>query len=115
MNPLLPVAPSFTGHQTFALRSGWLKKGLDALQNPAIGGANLFNNEEALVHLGVGKNMVQSIRYWLSATRMAEEKETKGRDLQPSELGYQLLGSLEVEGWDPFLEDETTLWLLHWQ
>ena len=31
---LLPTQPSFAGHGTFALRSGWLKKGLDALRAP---------------------------------------------------------------------------------
>lgn len=111
---LLPASPSFAGHQTFAVRSGWLKKGLDALQNQALGGGSFFTREDALVHLGVGKNMVQSIRYWLLTTRMAEEVTgTRGRELSPTPLGRSLLGTPEG-GWDPFLEDDATLWLLHW-
>ncbi|MBG8553455.1 DUF4007 family protein [Hymenobacter sp. BT594] len=56
---LLPSPPSFAGHQTFAMRSAWLKKGVDALlQDPAI-----FSAEGALVELGVGKNMVSAIRH----------------------------------------------------
>ena len=70
---LLPPNPSFAGHQTFAVRSGWLKKGLDGLSDPTAGGATLFTRDDALVTLGVGKNMVQSIRHWLLVTRMAEE------------------------------------------
>ena len=106
----------FAGHQTFALRSGWLKKGLDALQDPHIGGAGFFTRPDALVHLGVGKNMVQSIRYWLAATGVATESSgTRSRDLEPSSLGKTLLGDPENEGWDPYLEDPASRWILHWE
>lgn len=113
---LLPANPSFAGHQTFALRSGWLKKGIDALQSPAACDGSLFARPDALVILGVGKNMVQSIRHWLLATRMArEETADGGRRIIPTRLGVALFGDEEGEGWDPFLEDEATSWLLHWQ
>ncbi len=114
-SPLLPPAPSFTGHQTFAVRSGWLKKGIDALANPEAGGASVFTRDDAIVTLGVGKNMVTAIRHWLLATSMVEEcPGTRGRELAPSRLGATLFGSPGIEGWDSYLEDETTLWLLHW-
>lgn len=116
LRPLLPTAPSFAGHQTFALRSGWLKKGLDALQTPETGGPTTFTREDALVTLGVGKNMVQAIRHWLVATRMAEELSAgRGQGLRVTDLGQALFGGPEGGGWDPFLEDDSTLWLLHWQ
>lgn len=113
---LLPLQPSFAGHGTFALRSGWLKKGLDALPNDPLSAphgvdGSLFNSPEALSVLGVGKNMVGAIRYWLVTTRMARE-EGKGRELRVEPLGQYLF---EDDGWDPFLEDEATLWLLHYQ
>ncbi|MDH7568723.1 MAG: DUF4007 family protein [Armatimonadota bacterium] len=114
---LLPANPSFAGHQTFVLRWGWLKKGLDALTDGKHGGPDFFTRKDALVHLGVGKNMVQSIRYWLLATRMAHEvPDTRGRALEPTPLGCLLLGKAgDAEaGWDPFLEDDATAWLLHW-
>ena len=114
--PLLPTNPSFAGHQTFAVRSGWLKKGLDAIQTEEAGGTHLFSRNDALVTLGVGKNMVQSIRHWLLTLRLAEEGPVaRGRGVFPTPLGSQLFGSPETEGWDSFLEDEATLWLLHWQ
>ncbi len=112
---LLPSVPSFAGHQTFPFRSGWLKKGLDALQSPELGVGALFTREDALTILGVGKNMTQSIRHWLLTTRMACERTTgTRRTLEPTALGKAVFGSPEMEGFDPYLEDDSTLWLLHW-
>lgn len=104
---LLPYPPSFAGHQTFALRSSWLKKGVDALlQDPT-----LFSSEDALVTLGVGKNMVTAIRHWLIATGMAAAVAERSAKIWPTALGIFLLAD---EGADPYLEDPATLWLLHW-
>jgi hypothetical protein len=78
----------------------------------------VFASDDALVTLGVGKNMVHSIRHWLVATRMAEDPPERGRRrLEPTALGDALFGSRSAgsPGWDPFLEDPATVWLLHWQ
>ncbi len=48
----------FSGHETFYCKSLWLKKGYDFRL-----GGNTFNQEDAVVKLGVGKNMVASIRF----------------------------------------------------
>lgn len=104
----LPFARSFAGHETFAFRYTWLKKGVDNLTLDP----ELFQRDDAIVVLGVGKNMVRSIRHWCLATRVAEEEPgTRARRLQSTDLGTQLLSD---DGWDPYLEDEATLWLLHW-
>jgi len=50
----------FSGHQTFAFRYGWLEKGVRGIDECA----TLFSEDDALVRLGVGKNMVSSIRHW---------------------------------------------------
>ncbi len=116
LSNLLYATPSFAGHQTFAVRSGWLKKGIDALQSPATGAGETFAREDALVTLGVGKNMVQSIKHWLTTTRFAEEyTNANTRKLRPTNLGRLLFGSPDELGWDPFFEDPGTLWLLHWR
>lgn len=107
---ILPSNPSFAGHGTFAVRSGWLKKGLDALRDDDMEGS-IFSRPDALATLGVGKNMVGAIRYWLLTTRMVHD-EGKGRALETKPLGQQLFAD---DGWDPFLEDDATTWLLHWQ
>jgi hypothetical protein len=103
----LPRSGGFSGHETFTLRYAWLKKAMDALdQRP-----DVFSAEDAMVELGVGKNMVRSIRHWAVTCRMAEEASS-GRGLQPSELGRALF---LAPGWDPYTEDDGTLWLIHWQ
>ena len=101
---LLPRNPSFAGHQTFAMRAGWLKKGLDAIADDP----QIFARDEALVVLGVGKNMVSAIRHWLIATDLVR---ATGRELTATPLGQQLFSD---DGFDPYLEDPATLWLLHW-
>ncbi len=78
--PISLVNPVFARHETFHPRFGWLKKGFDAVQkNPEV-----FLMGDATVHLGVGKNMVRSIRYWCNAFKLLEEDK-------PSELGNILL------------------------
>ena len=63
-----------------------------------------------MVKLGVGKNMVRSIRFWSQVMGMAEA-ETKRSSLSVTDFGRILLAE---KGVDPFLEDIRTLWLLHW-
>jgi hypothetical protein len=102
---------SFSGHETFVFRYTWLKKGVDAISvDPRV-----FGKDDAIVTLGVGKNMVRSIRHWAIATGIAEEEpKSRGKDLRRSELGEFLFGGADSQGVDPFLEDPNTLWLLHW-
>jgi len=96
-----PITCIFARHETFHPRFGWLKKGFDrAVQNPQV-----FLAEDATVQLGVGKNMVRSLRYWETAFKLLQND-------QPTEFGTQLLGA---GGWDPYLEDPASLWLLHWK
>lgn len=90
---------NFSGHETFHCRPFWLKKGYDFLSDD-----RKFSDEDAIAYLGVGKNMVTSIRYWMKAFGMAEDNEL-------TELAEQLLND---NGWDPYLEDIGSLWLLHY-
>lgn len=92
---------SFSGHDSFQCRQLWLKKGYDFV----LEGKN-FNDEDAVVKLGVGKNMVSSIRFWLKAFNVIDHKDI------PTEFGKRLFDN---SGYDPFLEDEASLWLLHYQ
>ena len=103
---------SFSGHETFPFRYTWLKKAVDHVGSDA----TVFGREDAMVTLGVGKNMVQSMRHWALLTGVIEEDpdivNNRGRSLRVTKLGDHLLGK---DGWDPYLEDPATLWLLHWQ
>jgi hypothetical protein len=72
----------------------------------------VFLRDDAITTLGVGKNMVRSIRHWCLAAGVLAESPHGGGALQPTELGTLLLAD---DGLDPYLEDPATLWLLHWQ
>jgi len=91
---------TFSGHESFHCKPLWLKKGFDFKYK----GRN-FNDPNAVVELGVGKNMVASIRFWLYAFNILNTTD------ELTALGLQLFAD---EGWDPYLEDEGTLWLLHY-
>lgn len=98
------VKTYFARHETFHPRFGWLKKGYDL----AIADPGIFLRDDAPVLLGVGKNMVRSIRYWCIAFKVLTEETHQSL---PTSFGHQLLGE---SGWDPFLENPASLWLLHW-
>lgn len=100
---------SFSGHETFTLRHGWLKKAIDAVSVDS----HIFAKDAAMVELGVGKNMVRSIRHWALATDVLREVSgTRGAELCPTEFGAAIFGR---HGYDPFLEDLNTLWLIQWK
>ena len=94
------VTFKFSGHESFHCRAFWLKKGYDFVQNE-----NKFSAQSG-IQLGVGRNMVDSIRFWLKSFEIIDEKEIK------TDFGSKLLAD---NGWDPFLEDEASLWLLHYK
>ena len=75
----------FSGHETFAIREGWLHKGLKLL----IEEPELLYHEYVADFLGVGKNMSRSIRHWLEVTGLARRVKGKGRQtrLEETELG----------------------------
>jgi hypothetical protein len=96
----------FSGHQTFVFRHGWLEKGVRAVTRCS----TLFSQPDALVQLGVGKNMVDSIKHWCLVCQMIEEfREGDKQAYRPTSIGRKLI--LE---WDPYLEDDASLWLIHW-
>jgi hypothetical protein len=110
--PPQPATFSFSGHETFPFRYSWLKKGVDAVKDDP----TVFLHDDAMTRLGVGKNMVRSIRHWCLATGVIEP--LPGRSRKPTgHFGVAWLGKavLDDGGWDPYLEDPATLWLLHWQ
>ncbi len=100
-----PKKMSFGRHETFPLRYSWLTKAYqEVVANPSV-----FDADDVTVRLGVGKNMVNAIRYWAQVTKIIEKTET---GYQPTVLGHFIFD--ENEGVDPYLEDEATIWLLHW-
>jgi hypothetical protein len=105
--------PMFANHQTFHPRFGWLKKGYNA----AATDPEAFSLRSAPVDLGVGKNMVEAIRFWALATKVIVRRPHPDRPrlpiYTPSRIGRALLD--DHVGFDPYIEDLSTLWILHWQ
>ena len=87
----------FSGHESFICKSLWLKKGYDFLKS----GSN-FNDSDAVVKLGVGKNMVSALRFWMKSFGLTENDHlTDFADF--------------IFGVDTYIEDTGTLWLLHYK
>lgn len=96
----------FSGHQTFPLRITWIPK---AVAQITAGRDPLTDIDEGITQLGLGKNMVEALRCWIEAFQIARRTEHKWV-LTP-------IGSLvfsPADGLDPFFEDVSTSWLLHW-
>ena len=102
----------FAGHQTFHPRFGWIKKGFDGVREDR----NVFSREDSTVRLGVGKNMVEAIKFWGVAFKVIEKVSHPGKKKEshvaPTDLGIALFDS--QIGFDPYLENPSTLWILHW-
>ena len=90
---------SFFGHESFLCKSLWLKKGYDFINEH-----HKFSDPNSVVLLGVGKNMVSSIRYWMRAFNLIEDDQL---------TDYAKFIFDEHQGKDPFAEDINTLWILH--
>lgn len=104
----LPVrSSSFSGHESFPLRFAWLKKGFDNID----GDPEFFSSHDAMVKLGVGKNMVRAIRHWGLACQIWDEEALPPGQVLPRQMGHDLFGT---QGADPYLEDIGTIWWLHW-
>lgn len=101
----------FARHETFHPRFGWIKKGFDAVAQDE----EILFREDAHIRLGVGKNMAQAIRYWCAAfkvIKMNPARVARARSHSATAFGSKLLAD---DGWDPWLEDPASLWLLHWR
>ncbi len=96
---------SFAGHQSFHIRDGWLRKGMRVIQDDP----SAFTRSNAADVLGLGSVMVDALRFWLEATGLAYPTlENRWRALRLTRFGEL------VRDHDEYLEDETTLWLLHY-
>lgn len=100
-----PERFSFSGHETFPLRVAWLPKAVTAVSQ----GKDPFSNpREGMRILGLGKNMVMSLQCWSDYFGVIRRSDD---GWQVTELGELIFGP---NGFDPFLEDQRTLWILHW-
>lgn len=87
-------------HESFSIREGWLSKGLLAVKE----NVKVFSCEESTDILGIGTNMVKSLKYWLFATNLIKDEKNS---IVITELGNLVLK------YDPYMEDEFTWWMIH--
>ncbi|WP_417455895.1 DUF4007 family protein [Kordiimonas sp.] len=103
--------PQFSGHESFHLRYGWLKKAYDQVSLALASGRDplkVFTDDDAIARFGVGKNMVASIRFWATSCDVLSVEDGK---IALGETGKRVLDDL---GCDPYLENPNSLWLIHW-
>lgn len=97
----------FRGHETFFIRKGWLGKGLKHIaKNPAV---FVSKDENPMDVLGIGSNMVKSLRYWMQAVGLSKEPKS-GRRMQ-TRTGW---GDL-IYQFDRYVEEVGTLLLLQYR
>jgi hypothetical protein len=96
----------FRAHDTFFIRKGWLHKGMkNVVRDPKV---FMGDNGKPMDILGMGANMVKSLRYWLQAVNLTVEP--------PQGKKYQTLtpfGEIVYEN-DRYIEEIGTLWFLHY-
>ena len=97
----------FRAHETFFIRKGWLSKGMKNVKSmPDI---FVTKEENPMDILGIGANMVKSLRYWLQATGLTEERKT-GKHIQE----FTEFGNLVYDN-DRYLEELGTLLLIQYK
>lgn len=97
----------FRAHETFFIRKGWLYKGMKNVVHDRT--VFMGDNGNPMDILGIGANMVKSMRYWLQAVGLTAEP--------PQGKKYQTLtpfGEIVFEN-DQYIEEIGTLWFLHYK
>lgn len=89
------------GHEKFALREGWINKGLYIVGKSQ----DVFLRPDATDVFGIGSNMVKSLRYWMKAFGLIVENGSSGAQL--TDIGNLILK------YDPYIENVFTLWIMH--
>lgn len=89
------------GHESFSIREGWITKGISEIKN----NSKLFSEKNLTDILGIGTNMVKSLKYWLITSGII--KETKKTEYELTELGRL------IEQYDPYMEEAFSLYFIH--
>ena len=87
-------------HESFSIREGWLTKGLLAVKK----NNKIFSSEDATDVLGIGTNMVKSLKYWLYATNLIKDEKNS---IKITNFGEYVLE------YDPYMENNFTWWMIH--
>lgn len=96
----------FRGHETFFIRKGWLYKGMsNVVKEPGVFQGAAGNPMDVL---GIGANMVKSLRYWLTTTKLTSEPKAGKKNQNLTELGKIVFEN------DAYMEEIGSIWLVHY-
>lgn len=97
----------FRGHETFFIRKGWLYKGMsNVVAEPEVFQGAAGNPMDVL---GIGANMVKSLRYWLTTSGLTQEPRIGRKHQELTELGQIIFNN------DRYMEEIGSLWLVHYK
>ncbi len=92
----------FKKNESFYIRDGWFEKALNTID--AFEGNNFFAKNNGIVELGIGSNMVKSLRYWLQSSYI----------ISPSiKTSILLFGELILK-YDKYFELDFTWFFVHY-
>lgn len=97
----------FRGHETFHIRRNWIPKGIKNIEKDP--GVFMGGTENPMDALGIGSNMVKSLRYWLQALGISYEANSGKKVQYLTELGKIISEN------DLYLQEEGTLWILQYK
>lgn len=86
-------------HGSFSIRDGWFEKAINKIDK---NDKSIFGKSVGVSSLGIGANMVSSLRYWLLASGIIDTKN------KLTEFGNLLLK------YDRYLESNFSWWLIHY-
>lgn len=99
--------PTIHKHESFYLRRGWLHKGMRNVKKDAsLFTRSVGNENKACDLLGIGTNMVKSMRYWLNATGMIFEDGKRQQYISS-------IGEI-INEYDPYFEERGTNYIVHY-
>lgn len=96
------------GNESFNFREGWLRKGMRCVCSCP----TLFSQPDVMEQLGVGSKMVKSIRFWLQACNLTQEK-TVNSGRARAQFITDGFGEVILKN-DPYFDDIFTLFLIHY-
>lgn len=92
----------FKRNESFYIRDGWFQKAIHSINNSQ---DNIFSGIRGVDELGIGSNMVKSLKYYLIAADVIEKSSAKS---ELTEFGQLLLE------YDPYLESSFSWFLIHY-
>jgi hypothetical protein len=104
----------FSGHQTFPVRYGWIYKIIQEIINKK-SISNKETIEAQMISMGMGKNMVLSIRHWIRVLNLVSCIDEKSQTYELTDLAKRLFVTDDKHSaYDKYIDKIGTVWLLHW-